>query len=84
MDGTVIVIILAVAGVASVLLFAIKGISDQLPDLFESFRRARDAWRRLKEEQGEVTKPDDTKEPPSSAAVPAGDEEPPVAACESP
>ncbi|MBJ6615382.1 hypothetical protein [Streptomyces sp. I4(2020)] len=84
MDGTVIVIILAVAGVASVLLFAIKGISDQLPDLFESFRRARDAWRRLKEEQGEVTKPDDTEEPPSSVAVPAGDEEPPVAACESP
>ncbi|MGW4437041.1 hypothetical protein ACWELO_14960 [Streptomyces sp. NPDC004596] len=42
MDGNAItIIILAVAGVASVLLFAIKGISDQLPDLFESFRRTR-------------------------------------------
>ncbi|MEV8247483.1 hypothetical protein AB0R01_27505 [Streptomyces rochei] len=84
MDGTVIIIILAVAGVASVLLFAIKGISDQLPDLFESFRRARDAWKRFKEEQGEVTQPDDTKAPPPSVAVPADDDEgPPVAACES-
>ncbi|MEV7128651.1 hypothetical protein [Streptomyces sp. NPDC093260] len=81
MDGNAItIIILAVAGVASVLLFAIKGISDQLPDLFESFRRARDAWKRLKEEQDEAVRPDDTEEPPPPVTVPADDKEPPAAA----
>ncbi|MEU0246664.1 hypothetical protein ABZ192_20475 [Streptomyces sp. NPDC006235] len=79
MDGTAIIIILAIAGVASVLLFAIKGILDQLPDVFESFRRARDAWKRLKEKQDEATKPDDTKEQ-HPVTVPADDEEPPAAA----
>lgn len=79
MDGTVI-IILAIAGVASVLLFAIKGILDQLPDLFESFRRARDAWKRLKEVQDEAVKPDDTEEPPPTVAVSADDKQPPAAA----
>ncbi|MEV5438191.1 hypothetical protein AB0K80_19580 [Streptomyces sp. NPDC052682] len=80
MDGTAIIIILAIAGVASVLLFAIKGILDQLPDVFESFRRARDAWKRLKEEPDEVAKPNDTEEPPPPVTVPADDDEPPAAA----
>jgi len=78
-DGTAIIIILAIAGVASVLLFAVKGILDQLPDVFESFRRARDAWKRLKEEQDKAAKPDDTEEP-SPLAVPADDQNPPAAA----
>ncbi|MFI9077514.1 hypothetical protein ACIGW8_13645 [Streptomyces sioyaensis] len=80
MDGNAIIIILAIAGVASVLLFAVKGILDQLPDVFDSFRRARNAWKRLKEEQDEVVKPDDTEEPPPPVKVPTDDEEPPAAA----
>jgi hypothetical protein len=79
-DGTAIIIILAIAGVASVLLFAIKGILDQLPDVFDSFCRVRDAWKRLKEEQGEVAKPDDTEEPPPPVTVSADDDEQPPAA----
>jgi Sec-independent protein translocase protein TatA len=83
-DGSAIIIILAIAGVVSVLLFAVKGILDQLPDVFDSFRRARDAWKRLKEEQGEVAtstageaaKPEETEEQPPERE----DEEPPVAA----
>ncbi|MEV5441219.1 hypothetical protein AB0N23_01465 [Streptomyces sp. NPDC052644] len=65
---------------ASVLLFAIKGIPDQLPDVFDSFRRARDAWKRLKEEQDEAAKPDDTEEPPPTVTVSADGEQPPSAA----
>jgi Sec-independent protein translocase protein TatA len=80
-EGTAIIIILAIAGVASALLFAIKGILDQLPDVFDSFRRARDAWKRLKEEQDEAAKPDDTEEPLPPVTVSADDEqEPPAAA----
>ncbi|MEU7189827.1 hypothetical protein, partial [Streptomyces sp. NPDC045369] len=44
MDGTVIIIVLAIAGVASVLLFAVKGLLDQVPDVIVSAARARDAW----------------------------------------
>ncbi|MET7673911.1 hypothetical protein [Streptomyces seoulensis] len=81
MNGNAItIIILAIAGVASALLFAIKGISDQLPDLFESFRRTRDAWKHFKEEQDEAAKPAVTEEPPSPVTVSADDEEPPAAA----
>ncbi len=65
MDGTAIIVILAIAGVASVLLFALKGLLDQIPDVIDSAGRARDSWQRFK-------KP----ELPSSA----GDEEPPAAA----
>jgi hypothetical protein len=73
-DGTaIIIIILTVAGVVAALLVALKGILDQLPDVFDSARRARDAWKRLKEEQG------GTEEPPP-VAIPADDEEPPAAA----
>jgi len=75
-DGTAIIIILAIAGVVSVLLFAVKGILDQLPDVFDSFRRARDAWKQLKEEQDQVAKPKETEEQPPVA----DDEEPPMAA----
>ncbi|MET9564303.1 MULTISPECIES: hypothetical protein [Streptomyces] len=65
MDGTAIIVILAIAGVASVLLFAIKGLLDQVPDVIESASKARDSWQRFK-------KPNS---PP-----PADDEEPPLAA----
>ncbi|MET7440559.1 hypothetical protein ACWERY_10605 [Streptomyces sp. NPDC004082] len=37
--------ILAVAGVASVLLFAVRGILDQLPDVFAAWHRAKRAIR---------------------------------------
>ncbi|MFF9212959.1 MULTISPECIES: hypothetical protein [unclassified Streptomyces] len=79
MDGTAIIIILAIAGVASVLLFAVKGILDQLPDVFDSASRARDAWERFKKKHDEAVKPDDTEEQPP-VAVPVDDEEPPAAA----
>ncbi|MEU2980586.1 hypothetical protein ABZ678_27440 [Streptomyces hirsutus] len=76
MDGTAI-IILAIAGVASVLLFAIKGILDQLPDVFDSARRARDAWERFKKKHDEVPEPGETDEQPPPAAPRADDEEQP-------
>ncbi|MER6536537.1 hypothetical protein ABT215_22560 [Streptomyces sp900105755] len=45
MDGTAItIIILAIAGVVTLLIFVLKGVLDQLPDLFESAREAREAW----------------------------------------
>ncbi|MGW4345584.1 hypothetical protein ACWEL8_10985 [Streptomyces sp. NPDC004690] len=81
MDGTAItIIILAIAGVVTVTLYVLKGISDQLPDLFESFRRTRDAWERLWEQPDEEAKPEDTEEPPPPVIAPADDEEPPAAA----
>ncbi|MFF4357201.1 hypothetical protein [Streptomyces sp. NPDC001604] len=64
MDGTAIIVILAVAGVASVLLFAVKGLLDQVPDVIRSAGKARDEWRRFK-----------TPELPPSAE----DQEPPAA-----
>ncbi|WP_262388178.1 hypothetical protein [Streptomyces parvus] len=45
--------ILAIFGVLSILLFAIRGFLDQLPDVFASARRARIAWRDLKQERAE-------------------------------
>ncbi|MEH0562621.1 hypothetical protein QBA37_25790 [Streptomyces silvae] len=65
MDGITIVI-LAIAGVASVLLFAIKGFLDQVPDVIDSAGRARDSWQRFK--QPELPPPaDDDEEPPVAA-----------------
>lgn len=37
----------------AILLFAIRGFLDQLPDVFASARRARIAWRDLKQERAE-------------------------------
>ncbi|MFI6288528.1 hypothetical protein ACIBCM_27910 [Streptomyces sp. NPDC051018] len=48
MDSTVIIVILAIASVASVLLFALKGLLDQVPDVIDSAGKARDAWHRFK------------------------------------
>ncbi|MFJ9817905.1 hypothetical protein ACIRU3_22110 [Streptomyces sp. NPDC101151] len=65
MDGTAIIIILAIAGVASVLLFALKGLLDQVPDVINSAGKARDAWHRFK--KPEVPPPADDEEPPVAA-----------------
>ncbi|RSS37318.1 hypothetical protein [Streptomyces sp. WAC08241] len=65
MDGTAIIIILAIAGVASVLLFAVKGLLDQVPDVIESAGRARDSWQRFRQPEP-LPCPDD-EEPPMTA-----------------
>ncbi|PBC92770.1 hypothetical protein SAMN05446589_9913 [Streptomyces sp. OV198] len=45
MGDAAVLTVLASAGVVSVLLFAVKGILDQLPGVFRSLHRARKAWR---------------------------------------
>ncbi|MEU5335600.1 hypothetical protein AB0G51_20030 [Streptomyces asoensis] len=65
MDGTAIIIILAVAGVVSVLLFALKGLLDQVPDVIDSAGKARDAWHRFK--KPEVPPRTDDEDPPMAA-----------------
>ncbi len=65
MDGTAIIIILAIAGVASVMLFAIKGLLDQVPDVIDSAGRARDSWQRFR--KPDVPPPADDEEPPAAA-----------------
>lgn len=45
--------ILAIFGVLSILLFALRGFLDPLPDVFASAGRARDAWRDLKQARTE-------------------------------
>ncbi|MFE4368027.1 hypothetical protein ACFRMN_07235 [Streptomyces sp. NPDC056835] len=64
MDGAAILFTLAIAGVFSIVLFSLKGLLDQLPDVIDSAGRARDAWLRF-------------RKPP---LPPADDEEPPAAA----
>ncbi|MFE3862075.1 hypothetical protein ACFXPT_16780 [Streptomyces goshikiensis] len=66
MDGTAIIIILAIAGVFSVLLFSVKGLLDQVPDVIDSAGRARDAWARFKKPHG-VAPPPEEQEPPAAA-----------------
>ncbi|MEU9413576.1 hypothetical protein AB0E08_48900 [Streptomyces sp. NPDC048281] len=65
MDGTAIIIILAIAGVVSVLLFALKSLLDQVPDMIDSAGKARDAWHRFK--KPEVPPSADDREPPMAA-----------------
>ena len=69
MDGTAIIIILAIAGVASVLLFAIKGLLDQVPDVLHSASRARDAWDsfRRTDPPPPALPVDEPQEPPTAA-----------------
>ncbi|MEV5009162.1 hypothetical protein [Streptomyces sp. NPDC055692] len=69
--------ILAVAGVASISLFALKGVLDQVPDVIDSASRARDAWKRFR------SKADEQPPPATLAELPprADDEhDPPMAA----
>ncbi|QGZ49494.1 hypothetical protein GPZ77_14910 [Streptomyces sp. QHH-9511] len=65
MDGTAIIIILAIAGVASVLLCALKGLLDQVPDVIDSAGRARDSWQRFR--QPEQPPRNDEQESPMAA-----------------
>ncbi|GAX59028.1 hypothetical protein [Streptomyces olivochromogenes] len=69
MDGTAIIVILAIAGVASVLLFALKGLLDQVPDVIESASKARDAWTSFR--RADTLPPalpaDEPREPPAAA-----------------
>jgi hypothetical protein len=43
-DSTITLSVLAVSGVVSVALFAIKGLLDQLPGVLNSWHAARRAW----------------------------------------
>lgn len=81
MDGTAITItILAIAGVVTITLYVLRGVLDQLPDLFESARRAREAWQRLTTKKDEPPQPDELEEQPQPVAVPpANGEDPPTA-----
>ncbi|MFD6762214.1 hypothetical protein [Streptomyces roseolus] len=65
MDGTAIIIVLAIAGVASVLLFALKGLLDQVPDVIDSAGRARDSWQRFRQ-PAQLPRADE-EEPPMAA-----------------
>ncbi|NSL84815.1 hypothetical protein HCU77_28435 [Streptomyces coelicolor] len=77
MDGAMTLAILAVAGVVSIFLFALKGVLDQVPDVIDSASRARDAWQRFKRKANEPPSPTVLRELPP----PAEDEqEPPAAA----
>ncbi|WP_328691556.1 hypothetical protein OHA74_21690 [Streptomyces phaeochromogenes] len=65
MDGAAILFILAIAGVASICLFTMKGLLDQLPDVIDSAGKARAAWHRFK--KPEVPPQADDEEPPAAA-----------------
>ncbi|MFI5640307.1 hypothetical protein ACIA8H_23270 [Streptomyces goshikiensis] len=66
MGDTLIIIILGIAGVLAVLLFAVKGLLDQVPEVIDSAGRARDAWARFKKPQEPAPPPQD-QEPPAAA-----------------
>ncbi|MFF4028995.1 hypothetical protein ACFYZ2_04375 [Streptomyces sviceus] len=73
MDSAVIILfIIALAGVVSATFTYAKKLADQVPELLESFGKARDAWHTFK------TKGDETPTP--QVPPQADDEEPPVAA----
>jgi hypothetical protein len=83
LDGAITLAILAVAGVAAIFLFSVKGLLDQVPDVIDSASRARAAWQRFKCAGDETSK---VKEQPPSAQLaelpppPQQDQEPPAAA----
>ncbi|MFJ6308249.1 MULTISPECIES: hypothetical protein [Streptomyces] len=72
--------ILAVAGVASIFLFALKGVLDQVPDVINSASRAREAWHRFKSTGDEQLPPPPVAQLPPGLPVDAEDEEQPPAA----
>ncbi|MFD8007437.1 hypothetical protein [Streptomyces mirabilis] len=69
--------ILAFFGVLSILLFALRGFLDQLPDVFASAGRARDAWRALKQARSEEAQRETLQPAPPPARQ---NEQPPAAA----
>lgn len=58
--------ILAIFGVMSILLYALKGFIDQLPEFFASIRRAWEAWQELKRAQGEAAHREGSPSHPSA------------------
>ncbi|MFD5938457.1 hypothetical protein [Streptomyces griseus] len=73
--------VLAVTGVATFTLIAVKNFVDQLPDMFRSIGKARKAWKQLVNGTDETPQPEETaEERPRALAPPADDEEPPAAA----
>ncbi|MFF0402061.1 hypothetical protein [[Kitasatospora] papulosa] len=54
LDGVMTLGILAGFGVLSILLYALKGFLDQLPEFFASLRRAWEAWQELKRARREA------------------------------
>ncbi|MFD6349922.1 hypothetical protein ACFWF9_35165 [Streptomyces roseolus] len=50
---------------ASVLLFALKGLLDQVPDVIDSAGRARDSWQRFRQ-PAQLPRADE-EEPPMAA-----------------
>lgn len=71
-SAIIILFIIAVAGVVSAGITYAKKVADQVPELLESFGKARDAWDDFKKRGNETPRPE---LPPR-----ADDEEPPVAA----
>ncbi|MGW6580070.1 hypothetical protein ACWF76_11850 [Streptomyces globisporus] len=65
MDDTAIITILAIAGVASVLLYVVKGFLDQVPEVIESAGRIRVSWQRFK--RPDLPASADDQEPPAAA-----------------
>lgn len=51
----------------SVLLFALRGLLDRIPDVIDSAGRARDAWQRFR--KPDLPPPADDEEPPLAAQV---------------
>ncbi|MGW5968936.1 hypothetical protein [Streptomyces sp. NPDC055186] len=58
--------ILAVFGVLSILLYALKGFIDQLPEFFASVRRAWEAWQELKRARREAVQREGSQSRPSA------------------
>lgn len=83
MDGAAILFILAIAGVAAIFLFSVKGVLDQLPDVIDSAGNVRDAWDRFKKKGDSSPEPDKLPPPAQDEpeAPPRTDgQEPPAAA----
>ncbi|MGW7340686.1 hypothetical protein [Streptomyces sp. NPDC054808] len=58
--------ILATFGVMSILLYALKGFIDQLPEFFASIRRAWEAWQELKRARREAAQREGSQSHPSA------------------
>ncbi|MGW2178906.1 hypothetical protein ACWCXX_12605 [Streptomyces sp. NPDC001732] len=83
MDDATIITILAVAGVFSIVLFSLKGLLDQIPDVLDSAGRTREAWLRLRGTEPSPRARDEDPAPVRQAQQvqqAQQDPEPPVAA----
>ncbi|MER5498453.1 MULTISPECIES: hypothetical protein [unclassified Streptomyces] len=82
MNDATIIAVLAVAGVLSIVLFSLKGLLDQIPDVLDAAGRTREAWLRLRRPEPPLRAGDE--EQPPGQQVQRGrrdqDQEPPVAA----